>query len=98
MDWRLLLKEPLGPKDFVYLDPPYYKCKVRGYDAWPLEDYLELVDTLSGLRCKWMLSEYSQPFYTKAFGEPIYTKETRTAVNNSGDHNRTECVWTNYRR
>ncbi len=92
LDWKALPLDRLTADDFVYLDPPYYDCDVRAYKPWPLEEHLKMVDMLRRARFKWMLSEYRQPFYVDAFGEPFHTKRVANLASANGSR-RTECVW-----
>jgi site-specific DNA-adenine methylase len=96
LEWTDLNLDRLGWDDFVFLDPPYYNADVRAYKPWTLKQHMQMVRILEKAKFKWMLTEYKQPFYTKAFGSPIYTKETTCILSNEGSP-RTECVWANYR-
>jgi site-specific DNA-adenine methylase len=88
----------LGKYDFAYLDPPYLGCDTRAYDADTLH-HEELVAILRKAKFKWMLSEFRQPLYVKAFGEPLWTRNVQLVGTNVGSvkQRRNECVWTNYK-
>jgi hypothetical protein len=76
---------------FAYIDPPYFGANnVRSYE--PLDDYGNLIYILSTTRCRWLLSEYDQPEYRKAFGAPISTKVTRAGSAHQRPR-RVECVF-----
>ncbi len=55
-----------------------------------------MVALLSEAKFKWMLTEYEQDFYLKAFGKPCYRKVVQLACDGRGTKSRTECVWRNY--
>ena len=70
MDWHELYLDRLGPDSFVYLDPPYLDCSVRSYDTEGV-DHAGMVEMLLHAKFKWMLSEYSNELYRRAFGKPV---------------------------
>ncbi len=94
VDWKSLGWESLTERDFVFLDPPYYGADVRAYSS--KFDFHAMVKTLSGARFRWMLTEYEQDFYIKAFGRPCYTKRMQLACDGRGLRRRTECMWKNF--
>jgi site-specific DNA-adenine methylase len=87
-DYKHVL-DGLGADDFVYLDPPYLDSRVTAYGPEDL-DHTEMVSLLLTAKCRWMLSEYDQPIYRKAFGAPILKQPATTRHGKS----RQECVWT----
>jgi len=91
-DWKELPLTQLTSDDFVFLDPPYYECDVRAYKSWSLEEHMRMVDVLKHASFKWMLTEYRQDFYVKAFGEPFHTKHVSNLLSPEGSR-RIECVW-----
>ena len=98
LDWKQAVAD-LNADDFAYFDPPYLAAKVHGYGPGDL-DYVEMVSTLKNARFRWMLSEYYQPLYVEAFGEPIWRKEVQLCSTNfrhdGGKEKRIECLWRNY--
>lgn len=59
-DWKLTLTSPeLGPKDFVYLDPPYLWTKAN----YPNINHEELVECLNSASYQWALSGYDNKIY-----------------------------------
>jgi DNA adenine methylase len=46
------------PDTLFYCDPPYYNSNCGHYDGYSIEDYEMLLDTLSGIEGKFMLSSY----------------------------------------
>jgi site-specific DNA-adenine methylase len=89
----------LGEDDFVYLDPPYYGAKVNGYRSDDI-NHSEMIEVLKAAKFRWMLSEYRQPFYTEAFGDPYCEMTVQLRSTNfhddGGKERRVECVWRNY--
>lgn len=80
----------LGKDDFVFLDPPYMNADV-GSAYQPSDiNHREMVDLLLKAKFRWMLSEYDQPLYREAFGEPIVQQAAATRHGKPT----VECVWT----
>ena len=94
LDWMTLGLEQLTSDDFVFLDPPYYGADVRAYSN--KFDHLGMVKVLLKAKFKWMLTEYNQDFYVKAFGTPCYTSDVQLACDGRGNRRRLECVWKNF--
>lgn len=93
-DWHRLRLDRLCHDDFVFLDPPYFGADVRAYTND--FDFDGLVTVLRRARFRWMLTEYRQPFYVRAFGEPVFQKTVQLACDGIGTRQRVECVWTNF--
>lgn len=60
--------------DFIYLDPPYYPVKDNSFTKYSRSDFQEeehirLRDFLSGLKCKWMLTNSDTPEVRKLYQE-----------------------------
>ena len=69
---------------FIYCDPPYPKSDQGHYKGFTMDDFMELLDTLSNLKGKFLLSSYDYPeltSYAKKQGWHQYRKEMRIAVN-----------------
>lgn len=89
-----------GPDDIVYLDPPYIDANVKAYSDKTL-DHREMVEILKKAKFKWVLSEYEQPLYIEAFGEPalrIPVKRSMGKPNggSKGQKEAVECFWANF--
>ena len=97
VDWKLAVAD-LGPRDFVYFDPPYKGCKVHGYRADDI-DHEELAEELTRAPYRWLLSEYDHPVYAR-LGKPFWRKEVQLRTTNfrddGGKGRRMECLWRNY--
>lgn len=96
LDWYKLPFDALTPNDFVYFDPPYLGASVRAYSDETV-NHCGILNVLSRAKFKWMFSEYSRKLYTDALGKPFCTIKVQLACNGNSEQ-RTECVWTNYRR
>ena len=99
LDWLDCLEaEKLGPDDFVMVDAPYIGCEVGAYSAESICP-TELIEYLKLAKFNWVLTEYRQPLYVEAFGEPIFEKKVQLRApnfeNTAGQGIRIECIWTN---
>jgi len=96
MDWLHCLEaEQLDERDFVYLDVPYIDCAVGPFNPDSVV-HSELIEVLQRAKFKWLLSEFRQPVYVQAFGEPLYELplHPKAGLNVPGDC-RLECLWGN---
>jgi site-specific DNA-adenine methylase len=97
-DWTAIVAD-LNNKDFAYIDPPYRAAIVHGYGPEDV-DYAQMISILKNARFRWLLSEYYQPSYVEAFGEPIWQKEVQLCSTNfrhdGGKEKRIEYLWRNY--
>ena len=50
---------------FFYCDPPYHNANQGHYDGYTIEDFENLLKTLSQLKGKFLLSSYPSPLLTK---------------------------------
>ena len=94
LDWEQMGMDRFDKGDFVFLDPPYYAADVRAYSN--KFDHPRLVAALKKARFSWMLTEYRQDLYVRAFGEPSWTTEVQLACDGRGTSRRVECVWKNF--
>ena len=86
---------------FFYCDPPYYNANMGHYDGYSLNDYKELLETLSKIKGKFLLSSYpsdvlgeyvaQSSWYTKSF-------DMRVSVNasNAKNQRKIEVLTANY--
>jgi site-specific DNA-adenine methylase len=97
VDWKEVVAD-LGPRDFVYFDPPYADCKVGSYRANDI-NHEEMVEALLGAPYRWLLSEYEHSIYAR-LGPPCWRKEVQLRTTNfrddGGQGRRVECLWRNY--
>jgi D12 class N6 adenine-specific DNA methyltransferase len=97
LDYREVLVQ-LGPDDVAYIDPPYLNAKVQTYSERTI-DYPALVKSLRNACFRWVLSEYEQPIYVEAFGEPAMRIKVKRVMTDASKEGRrksaVECLWTN---
>lgn len=99
LDYREVLAQ-CGPGDVLYIDPPYMHGNVKAYDTKTI-DYPGLVKTLTDAKFKWVLSEYEEPIYVDAFGEPairipVKRGKGKPGGGSKGTKDAVECFWTNF--
>ncbi len=85
------------PTSFFYIDPPYYNSDCGHYDGYTIEDFKQLLNALSKLEGKFLLSSYPSPIlkeYTKANGWYQTSKEMNVSVNKGGGGKRKIEVFT----
>lgn len=72
---------------FFYCDPPYYNSDCGHYDGYTVEDFERLLQVLSKIKGKFLLSSYPSDLlkkYWKAHGWYMWSLETGVSVNNKG--------------
>lgn len=75
-----------APDAFFYCDPPYYNSDMGHYDGYSLEDFENLLKTLSKLQGKFMLSSYPSPIlsqYAKEHGWHQVSYQMKVSVANN---------------
>jgi site-specific DNA-adenine methylase len=97
LDWFDCLEaEELDERDFVMFDPSYISGRVPAYTADSVV-HTEVIEVLKSAPFRWVLTEYLEPLYVAAFGEPIATKEVQNKATNfratGGQERRIECIW-----
>lgn len=71
---------------FFYCDPPYYNSDCGHYDGYSLEDFKELLNTLSNVKGKFMLSSYPSPIlkeYTQSNSWNTMSIDMKVSVANT---------------
>jgi hypothetical protein len=94
LDYKGVLSQ-LGDDDFAYIDPPYADCDVRAYEGNDI-NHAELIEILKSAKFQWALSEYKNPIYIDAFGEPTWQQDRTITMGRGTDRPkrvRTECLW-----
>ena len=88
---------------FHYVDPPYINVHQGHYSGYSQEDYINLLDTLSTLKGKFLLSSYPTEFlteYTKKYGWQTKTFDkplsAQKAVQGKVRGRKTEVLTANY--
>lgn len=56
-----IIKSRDSKDSFFYCDPPYYNSNCAHYDGYTLDDYTRLLETLSKIKGKFLLSSYPSP-------------------------------------
>lgn len=91
-----------SPDTFFYIDPPYVSSECGHYKGYTSADFQRLLDTLGGIKGKFLLSSYPEPELIAArerYG--WHTKDLQKAVAVSGKRaerkDKTECLTWNYR-
>ena len=68
---------------FFYCDPPYYNSDCGHYDGYSVEDFTALLETLSSIKGKFLLSSYPSPIlsqYMKKHNWWQWSKESGVSV------------------
>lgn len=87
---------------FFYVDPPYYNSDCGHYDGYSVQDFENLLITLSKIQGRFLLSSYHSPVlkkYMKQFGWKQQEHKFTVSVNNSGtkpNKTKTEVLTYNY--
>lgn len=74
---------------FFYCDPPYYNSDCGHYDGYSLQDFENLLVSLSEIKGKFLLSSYPSPIlvkYAKKHGWSMFSVDQRVTVNNKGGY------------
>jgi DNA adenine methylase len=99
-DALAVIKRMDTPDTFFYCDPPYIDTNQGHYGGYTNEDYERLLDTLSRIRGRFLLSSYpNEPLRTFAAKHGWNTKEiiVKLCVGKSAaKENRTETLTANY--
>jgi|ERR1035437_1743251 DNA adenine methylase len=85
---------------FFYCDPPYPESNCGHYDGYTIEDFEMLLQLLSKVKGKFLLSSYPYPIlteYTERFGWHTRRFESKVSVNKGGNGKmKTEVLSANY--
>ena len=87
---------------FFYCDPPYFNSDCGHYDGYSLQDFENLLQALSGIKGKFLLSSYPSDIlkqYVKEFHWSQKTVEQTVSVSNSNGKpgkKKTEVITANY--
>lgn len=69
---------------FFYVDPPYYNSDMGHYDGYSKNDFIELLELLSTIKGKFLLSSYPSDVlkeYTKSKGWFMKSVDAKVSVN-----------------
>lgn len=86
---------------FFYCDPPYFNSDLGHYDGYSEKDYENLLELLSKIKGKFLLSSYPSPIlerYTKKNGWQKWSINQKVSVNAKGgdQKTKTEMLVANY--
>jgi DNA adenine methylase len=86
---------------FFYCDPPYYNSDCGHYDGYSLEDFEQLLQRLSAVKGKFLLSSYPSPIlmkYAKEHGWHQWSLESGVSVNKKSGYmkRKVEVLTANY--
>ena len=84
---------------FFYCDPPYFNSNMGHYKGYSEKDFTELLNTLSNIKGRFLLSSYPSEIldkYTKKHKWHTLTKQTGVAVTKQTDKVKTEVLTANY--
>ncbi len=72
-----------------YCDPPYYNSDCGHYDGYSIDDFEKLLQTLSTIKGKFLLSSYPSPIllkYAKLHGWHMWSHESGVSVNSKSGY------------
>lgn len=88
------------PTTFFYIDPPYYNSNMGHYGGYTKQDFINLLEMLSGLKGKFLLSSYPSEelaTYTQKYGWQTFQVKKVISVNKGGNGKmKTEVLTANY--
>ena len=99
-----VIRQQDGPKTLFYCDPPYLhgtRASTGDYQyEMTEEDHVELLETLAGIRGKFMLSGYRNDLYDRFAKRNRWRRVEFDLPNNAAGgrakRRMIECVWMNY--
>jgi len=104
LDFEVILNKYGDKEDaFIYLDPPYYKTE-HYYNGFNHNDHERLLNKLTTLKAKWLLSGYANELYDNKLKDfyrlEIDVKKHSYGITKSSKSNEkpnaTEVLWANY--
>jgi len=84
---------------FFYVDPPYYNSDCGHYKGYTLEDYIRLLEVLSKIKGKFLLSSYPSEIlqsYRENFNWFQLEKTSKVSVSRTTAKDKTEVLTANY--
>lgn len=96
-----IIKSRDTENSFFYCDPPYVGSNCGHYDGYTQSDFDSLLDTLSNIKGKFLLSSYPNDVlheHVKAKGWYQWTVDQRVTINNKGNNlkRKVEVLTSNY--
>lgn len=84
------------PTTFHYVDPPYYNADMGHYSGYTLEDFKRLLDALSNVQGKFLLSSYPSDILQQYIAENSWNVIELTMHKSAGGGEKTEVLTYNY--
>jgi DNA adenine methylase len=84
---------------FFYVDPPYYNSDCGHYKGYTLEDYKGLLNALSSIKGKFLLSSYPSEIldlYTQKYNWTQHSKTMKISAGKNVDRDKVEVLTGNY--
>jgi DNA adenine methylase len=84
---------------FFYIDPPYFNSDCGHYKGYSKKDFIALLDVLSQLKGKFLLSSYPSDVLTEYAvinGWCVHEKESKVAVSHLTEKTKVEVLTGNY--
>jgi len=94
-----IIKSRDTENSFFYCDPPYFNANMGHYGGYTIDDFIQLLDTLSKIKGKFLLSSYPSEIlseYTKKFGWKTKEFNMPIAVTNKTSSRKIEVLTANY--
>ena len=85
-----LIKRRDSIHTFFYLDPPYYNADMGHYRGYTLEDYKNLLDLISGIEGKFLLSSYPSDILAEYTEKNNWNQNELTVKLSAGGLNKTK--------
>ena len=88
------------PDTFFYCDPPYFNANMGHYDRYTKQDFTDLLEALSHVQGKFLLSSYPSDIlteYTKRYGWKTSLVHRKLGMKREGARNKTEVLTINYK-
>lgn len=80
-------------ESFFYCDPPYFNSDLGHYDGYTEKNYEDLLNLLSGIKGKFLLSSYPSPIlkrFTKKYGWQKWSINQKISVNAKAGNQKTK--------
>lgn len=98
-DALYIIKSRDTENTFHYCDPPYFNSDCGHYGGYSVYDFERLLETLSSVKGKFLLSSYPSELlekYVKKYGWHQKRVEQRVSVNKGAGKKKVECMTANY--
>lgn len=87
------------PETFFYADPPYFNANMGHYDGYTLQNFTDLLETLSHIRGKFLLSSYPSEVLDKfisTYGWSKYEIHKNLGMRRTENRKKIEVLTANY--